>query len=60
MEQAKTGHIHTYCQPNAIATFKEYLIDYASDKTKAIGNKAIEKGILNIDNDKMRTNRLPT
>lgn len=54
MDHAKTGHIHTYCQPNAIATFKEYLIDYASDKVKEVGNKTIKEGLTRIDNEKMK------
>ena len=34
MELAKTGNIGKICVPNALATFKEYVIDYASDETK--------------------------
>ena len=29
--------------PNAILTFKEYIVDYASKETAEIGNKVIEK-----------------
>lgn len=32
-----------FCKLNAILTFKEYLEDYASEKTKAVGEKLIEK-----------------
>lgn len=42
MELAKPGLIQKFCLPNAILTFKEYLIDYASDKTSEIGLKTIE------------------
>ena len=31
--------------PNAVVTFKEYLLDYASEKTKKVGEKLIEKEI---------------
>ena len=31
MELAKSGKIGEICTPNALATFKEYLLDFASD-----------------------------
>lgn len=43
MSIAKPGFVHKYCMPNAVLTFKEYLLDYASDETRIIGEKAIEK-----------------
>ncbi len=43
MEWAKTGEIHHRCGPNALSTFKEYLIDYTSEETQEAGNRAIEK-----------------
>lgn len=45
MELAKSGDIGKLCVPNAIATFKEYLIDYASDETKSVADKFIENEI---------------
>ncbi len=54
IEHAKTGHIHTYCQPNALSTFKEYLEDYGSEKTKAAGQKLIEKHLQEMPEDKMK------
>jgi 2-iminoacetate synthase len=41
MALAKTGEIQNVCQPNALLTFKEYLMDYASPETRAIGERAI-------------------
>jgi 2-iminoacetate synthase len=41
MKYAKSGAIQNFCQPNAILTFKEYLEDYASEKTKKEGEKLI-------------------
>lgn len=41
MSFAKTGQIHNFCHPNALMTLKEYLEDYASPATKAIGEKVI-------------------
>ena len=41
MQFAKTGEIHNFCHPNALMTLKEYLEDYASPETKAIGEKVL-------------------
>lgn len=54
MDEAKSGHIHTFCQPNALSTFKEYLEDYGSEKLKKIGNKLIERQLLEIENPKIK------
>ena len=35
-------------------TLKEYLMDYASEKTKKIGDALIEKELLKIPNEKVR------
>ena len=43
MEVCKQQQIHNFCHPNAIITLKEYLEDYASAETKAIGEKLIEQ-----------------
>ena len=50
MALAKTGEIQNVCQPNALLTFKEYLMDYASPETRAIGEKAIQKHLEMIKN----------
>lgn len=42
MEVAKDGWVKNFCQPNALLTFKEYLQDYASPETRALGAKVIE------------------
>ncbi|MDD5065840.1 MAG: [FeFe] hydrogenase H-cluster radical SAM maturase HydG [bacterium] len=39
----KAGKIKTLCIPNAILTFKEYLLDYASARTKILGDKLIRE-----------------
>ncbi len=54
MALAKTGEIQNVCQPNAILTFKEYLMDYASPETRAIGEKAIEKQLEKITDPKVK------
>ncbi|MCC6485106.1 MAG: [FeFe] hydrogenase H-cluster radical SAM maturase HydG [Armatimonadetes bacterium] len=43
MQLAKSGKIHDICQPNALASLKEYLLDYADEETKAQGEKLIQK-----------------
>jgi 2-iminoacetate synthase len=45
MVLAKTGKIHNYCDPNALLTFMEYLIDYASPQTRAGGEIVIRKSM---------------
>jgi 2-iminoacetate synthase len=54
MRLAKTGQIQNVCQPNAILTFEEYLLDYASPDTKAEGEKAIREHLKQIPNLKAR------
>jgi len=41
MDLAKPGAIKAHCDPNALATFQEYLRDYASPATRAAGEAAI-------------------
>lgn len=45
MDLAKPGLIKEYCLPNALTTFKEYLIHYAHPKTQEAGATLIEKMI---------------
>ena len=41
MDMAKPGLIKEHCDPNALSTFLEYLLDYGSDKTRAAGEALI-------------------
>ncbi len=43
MEFAIPGFIERFCTPNALLTLEEYLLDYASDETRAIGEKLIQR-----------------
>ncbi|NLX77508.1 MAG: [FeFe] hydrogenase H-cluster radical SAM maturase HydG [Clostridiaceae bacterium] len=54
MSLAKTGQIKNCCHPNALLTFEEYLSDYADDELKEIGQRLIDKEVLNIPNEKRR------
>ncbi len=49
MELAKSGNIGKLCTPNALATFKEYVIDYASDETKKTAEKFLEREVAGLD-----------
>ena len=50
MSICKDQQIHNFCHPNAIMTLKEYLLDYASDCTKNIGENLLIKEINKITN----------
>ena len=54
MSLCKSGQIQNCCHPNALMTLKEYLMDYASPETKAIGDRLIAKEVGNVPNDKAR------
>lgn len=54
MSLLKSGQISNCCHPNALMTLKEYLMDYASEDTKRIGEALIESELGNISSDKVR------
>lgn len=54
MGLAKTSFINSFCTPNAMITFLEYLNDYASEKTKLAGHKLIAKELSLISDDGKR------
>ena len=61
MSLCKTGQIQNCCQPNALITLKEFLMDYASPETKKIGEEFIKKELDKIPNEavkKVLTNNL--
>ncbi|HOQ04792.1 MAG TPA: [FeFe] hydrogenase H-cluster radical SAM maturase HydG [Anaerohalosphaeraceae bacterium] len=45
MDLAKPGLIKQHCDPNALSTFLEYLIDYASPQTKEAGLVLIHQAL---------------
>lgn len=53
MSLLKSEQIANCCQPNALLTLKEYLMDYASDKTRVNASYVIEEGLKNITNAKV-------
>ena len=54
MSLCKSGQIQNCCHPNALMTLEEYLVDYASPETRELGEKVIEKELLNIPKEKVR------
>ena len=54
MSLCKSGQILNCCHPNALMTLAEYLVDYASEETQAIGWKMIEQELKKIPNEKAR------
>lgn len=54
MQLAKTGNIQNVCQPNAIMTFQEYLMDYAAEETRKIGEETINKHLEEIHNEQVK------
>lgn len=45
MDLAKPGEIKNHCDPNALSTFLEYLIDYASSETRDAGEALITSAL---------------
>lgn len=54
MDLLKSKQIINCCHPNALMTLKEYLEDYASSETKAIGEKLIGEELKVITNEVVR------
>ena len=54
MSLLKSGQIANCCQPNALMTLKEFLMDYASDETHRKGDEIIAQRLATIPNEKVR------
>ena len=54
MALCKSRQILNCCHPNALMTLKEYLMDYATPETRAIGEKLIAEEIEKVPNEKIR------
>ncbi|PAB59939.1 [FeFe] hydrogenase H-cluster radical SAM maturase HydG [Anaeromicrobium sediminis] len=55
MRLAKTGQIQNVCLPNALLTFKEFLLDYADDELREKGKDVIDKFLKDIPNEKAKS-----
>lgn len=54
MALCKSKQIQNCCHPNALMTLKEFLMDYASEETKKIGEEMIKAELNNIPTEKVR------
>ena len=54
MKLVKSGQIANCCQPNALMTLKEYLIDYASEDTRRKADAMIQEELGKVPSDKIR------
>lgn len=54
MQLCKSKQIQNCCHPNALMTLKEFLMDYASEDTKKVGEELIMKEIHNIPKEKVK------
>ena len=54
MQLCKSGQILNCCQPNALMTLKEYLLDYGSDFSKDLGQKLIDEELEKIPNETVK------
>ncbi len=50
MDIAKPGEIQHLCGPNALLTFKEYLLDYATPETREVGEETLAKHLGEVTN----------
>jgi 2-iminoacetate synthase len=59
MDLAKPGLIKQFCLPNALTSFKEYLVNYAGEETRLAGGELIARMLGEIPDEKTReTTRL--
>jgi 2-iminoacetate synthase len=54
MEFAIPGFIKRFCTPNALCTFKEYLLDYATPATRAAGEALIARELAEVPDGPQR------
>ena len=54
MSLCKSGQILNCCHPNALMTLTEYLVDYASEETKAAGYETLDRELARIPKEKVR------
>lgn len=54
MSLCKSGQIQNCCHPNALMTLKEYLLDYASEDTRKIGEELIRREMEHIPRKKTK------
>jgi len=58
MEFAIPGFIKRFCTPNALTTLTEYLVDYASPETRALGEEAVRQEVLKMEDSPLKARLL--
>ena len=51
MQLCKSGQILNCCQPNALMTLKEYMLDYGNEKTRELSEDLIARELEKIPNE---------
>lgn len=54
MEIAKSGQINVMCEANALMTLKEFLLDYADEDLKALGDRVIMETLEKMPNEEFK------
>lgn len=54
MELAKSGNIGNVCLPNALMTFKEYMLDFGDEELREKGAALLSRGLEEIANPRVR------
>ena len=54
MELAQSGQIQNVCQPNALLTLEEYLLDHADEATLKVARPLLEKELETIPDERIR------
>ena len=54
MSLCKSGQLQNFCHPNSLITLKEYIMDYASEQTKAVGEQLVLNETFNIPDENIR------
>ncbi len=54
MDLARPGEIKEHCDPNALSTFTEYLLDYASPATREVGERLVTEALATMPESQRR------
>ena len=54
MGLAKNAFIHTFCEPNALTSYAEYLADYATPELRASGRNFVEERVAAMEEEDRR------
>jgi len=49
MDLAKPGDTKHHCDPNALSTYLEYLLDYGAPETRRVGEETIARKVAEMD-----------